>query len=202
MRKRTWVVCLLLVIGSVVTLGQPRNDFSERVRIDVDGRVHIVPYERRSWGSWATSDGCSTRARVLRRDDEDGGPCGTRAGWWRDPYSGQTWRSAADLQIDHIVAVSEAYRSGGWKWNRSTRRAFYNDTLNLIPVESSLNQEKSGLDAAGWMPPINRCMFARVVLDVKRRWELSLDVDEFYALHAALGTCSEVQEDLGGYPTR
>jgi hypothetical protein len=185
--------------------GQPRDATVPHTTLTAEGRSEIVPYDRDAWGSWRTVDGCSTRERVLLRDNVADDPtktCTTRRGRWVSPYSGDVLLDVSDVQIEHIVSVREAHLSGGWQWNRTERRTFYNDLTNLIAVESALNQAKSGWDATRWLPPANACMFARVTVEIKQRYELSMDVEEFHALRGALATCTATREDWGGYPAR
>ena len=146
------------------------------------------------------NDGCDTRQEVLARDFthprfDAAKPCRLVGGVLHDPYTGNimsfTKPPGAKVQIDHVVALKDAWLSGAWKWNREQRRRYANDPGVLLAVDGPANQEK-GADSIDLWQPENRayrCAYARKQIDVKYRWALSVTASEKSALLRALETC-------------
>ena len=120
-------------------------------------------YDRDSWNHWidADSDCQNTRHEVLIATSNispvlttDG--CAVVSGSWADPYTGQTWTQATELQIDHVVALANAHRSGGWAWTPAKKEAFANDMSapELTAVGGDVNQAKSDSGPETWKPPL------------------------------------------------
>ncbi|MGA5097724.1 HNH endonuclease family protein [Streptomyces lavendulocolor] len=154
-------------------------------------------YSRDLFPHWSTQSGtCNTREVVLKRDGvnvvQDSG-CAAVSGSWYSEYDGATWYAAADVDIDHVVALSEAWRSGASGWTTSQRQAFANDLTRpqLIAVTDNVNQAKGDLDPAEWMPSRTayRCTYARMWVHVKHHWNLSVDSAEKSALQFQLSGC-------------
>jgi hypothetical protein len=162
---------------------------------------HADSYERDAFGqSWKDIDrnGCGQRDDVLARDLSDvrkRNRCVVVAGTLVDPYTGQrvtfAKADAQKVQIDHRVALAEAWRSGAWQWTGERREQFANDLNNLAASEGSVNQGKGDDDAARWLPvgPARQCTFARQVVTIKVYYGLTADQDEATALRRALGVC-------------
>ena len=107
------------------------------------------------------------------------------------PYTGNTFSSTKETDIEHIVARSEAHDSGLCAASDTTRRRFSSDLLNLTLASPSVNRhQKSGKDAAEWLPELNLCWFADRVIQVKREYGLTVDPREADALDAVLSGCS------------
>ena len=107
------------------------------------------------------------------------------------PYNGRTFASIHETDIEHIVATSEAHDSGLCAANAEKRKRFATDLLNLTLADPTLNrQEKSGKDAAEWMPEHNKCWFADRVVKVRRKYGLTIDQREVEALEPILSGCS------------
>ena len=124
------------------------------------------------------------------------------------PYTGRHFRSMRETDIEHIVAVSEAHDSGLCAAAPDTRRRFASDPLNLTLAAPEVNRcgagGKCAHDPAHWLPPMNRCWFAARVVDVKRKYRLTVDRREAGALHRVLSACASTalvftrpQEDSG-----
>ena len=115
------------------------------------------------------------------------------------PYSGRTFASTAETDIEHIVATSEAHDSGLCAADAETRKRFATDLLNLTLAAPKLNRhEKKGKDAAEWMPERNKCWFAARVVLVRFKYGLTIDRREAYALSQVLSNCSST--DMVFYP--
>ncbi len=109
----------------------------------------------------------------------------------RDPYTGVCHATADGLDIDHVISLAEAHRSGLWEASAQTKRAFARDLLNLTLTDLRLNREKSDRDAAGWTPEKGRCWFAWRNVLVRREWGLTVDRAESNALETILSGCSD-----------
>jgi hypothetical protein len=154
-------------------------------------------YSRDLFPHWITQSGsCNTREVVLKRDGtnvQQDSSCAAVSGSWYSEYDGATWTAASDVDIDHVVALSEAWRSGASSWTTSKRQQFANDLTRpqLIAVTDNVNQAKSDLDPAEWLPPRTayRCTYARMWVHVKYYWNLSVDSAEKSALQSVLNGC-------------
>ena len=110
------------------------------------------------------------------------------------PYTGRTFSSTRETDIEHIVARSEAHDSGLCAAGDATRRQFSSDLLNLTLASPSVNRhQKSGKDAAEWLPDLNQCWFADRVVKVKREYGLTVDPREASALDAVLSGCASFE---------
>ncbi len=120
-----------------------------------------------------------------------------RLGGVYGPYTGRWFGSKRDTDIEHIVARSEAHDSGLCWADRATRRQFSEDLRNLTLAAPGVNRhQKRDHDAAGWLPPMNRCWFAARVVDVKRAYNLTIDGRERDALARTLAGCADTEIDM------
>ena len=134
-------------------------------------------------------DGCDSREQVLKRDSVtlpqvDPYKCKVIAGDWVSPYDGARWSDPTDIDIDHVVALKEAWDSGAWAWSAATRNAYANDTSDkrtLLAVTDNVNQQKSDKDPSNWVPPLKSylCTYLGNWISVKARWTLSMDKSEW-----------------------
>ncbi|WP_256107252.1 HNH endonuclease family protein [Streptomyces sp. ODS05-4] len=154
-------------------------------------------YSRDLFPHWSTVSGsCNTRETVLKRDGSGvvtDSSCAATSGAWFSPYDGATWRAASDVDIDHMVPLAEAWRSGANSWTTSQRQAFANDLTRpqLLAVTDNVNQAKGDQDPAEWLPSVAsyRCTYARMWVHVKHHWKLSVDSAEKSALSSILNGC-------------
>ena len=154
-------------------------------------------YDRDKFPHWIDQgDNCNTREVVLKRDGDNvktGSDCYPTSGTWTSPYDGAKWTKPSDLDIDHMVPLAEAWRSGASSWTTARRQEFANDlsSSQLWAVTDNVNQSKSDKDPAEWTPPLTsfHCMYARSWIDVKYRYDLTVDSAEKSALSRLLGTC-------------
>ncbi len=155
----------------------------------VKGRAPKTGYSRDAFGpAWADvdSNGCDTRDDVLRRDltratiTAGSGGCEVATGTLTDPYSGTTIPftrgvdTSSEVQIDHVVALSNAWQTGAFAWTPDVREQFANDPLNLLAVQGRLNGQKGDGDAATWLPPATgiRCAYVARQVAVKTKYRL------------------------------
>ncbi|KAL1956893.1 hypothetical protein VTO42DRAFT_6741 [Malbranchea cinnamomea] len=154
-------------------------------------------YSRDLFPHWHTVEGnCNTREMVLNRDGtnlEIGSNCYPVSGRWVSPYDGQTWTQASDVDIDHVVPLSNAWKSGAADWTTARREAFANDLDNpqLIAVTDEVNQQKGDKGPEDWRPPLAsyHCTYAQMWIKVKSVYDLTITSDEKAALEEMLDTC-------------
>ncbi|MER5976286.1 HNH endonuclease family protein [Streptomyces sp. NPDC001857] len=154
-------------------------------------------YDRDLFNHWITISGsCNTRETVLKRDGSNvvvNSACTATSGSWYSPYDGATWTAAADLDIDHVVPLAEAWDSGAGGWTSAKRQNFANDLTRpqLIAVTDNVNQAKGDQDPAEWMPSVSsyRCTYVRAWVQVKYYYGLSVDSAEKSALTNHLASC-------------
>lgn len=114
-----------------------------------------------------------------------------RLGGVFSPYTCETFASTRETDVDHVIARSEAHDSGLCGASAATRERFAADLRNLTLAAPVLNRhEKSGKDAAEWVPDRNRCWFAQTVVDVRRSYDLTIDELEMHALDRLLADCA------------
>ncbi|MGW5557608.1 GmrSD restriction endonuclease domain-containing protein [Micromonospora sp. NPDC003944] len=155
-------------------------------------------YSRDLFPHWITISGsCNTREQVLKRDGTSvvvDSACVATSGRWYSPYDGATWSAASDVDIDHVVPLAEAWRSGANSWTTSRRQSFANDLSRpqLIAVTDNVNQSKGDQDPSTWQPSLSsyRCTYSKMWITVKYNWGLRLQSSEKSALQAMLNTCS------------
>ena len=158
----------------------------ERLRVQAE---HRTGYDREAvFDGWLYSGGQSTRDRVLASEQL---PDGT----WFSTYDSVVVLAAADLDIDHIVPLAEAWESGGHAWSADTWTRFGNDLhdpRSLIAVSASTNRSKGARDPQDWWPPESgyRCQYAADWIAVKTRWKLTMDAAEQRSIDAQLESCS------------
>ena len=174
--------------------------------LTVKGRAPKTGYDRALFGyAWADVDrnGCDTRNDVLRRDltayvlKTGTHGCLVLSGTLHDPYTATTIAfvrgqgTSTKVQIDHVVAISDAWQKGAQRWSTPRRTAFANDSLNLLAVDGSTNARKGDGDAATWLPPNKpyRCSYAARQVAVKTRYGLWVTSAERDALARILATC-------------
>ncbi|WP_436278583.1 HNH endonuclease family protein [Micromonospora marina] len=155
-------------------------------------------YSRDLFPHWITITGaCNTREQVLKRDGTSvvvNSSCAATSGRWYSPYDGATWYAASDVDIDHVVPLAEAWRSGANSWTTSRRQSFANDLTRpqLIAVTDNVNQSKGDQDPSTWQPPLTsyRCTYSKMWITVKYNWGLTLQSSEKSALQGMLNTCA------------
>ncbi|WP_242496441.1 GmrSD restriction endonuclease domain-containing protein [Xylanimonas protaetiae] len=181
----------------------------------VKGRAPKTGYSRDAFGpAWADVDrnGCDTRNDVLHRDlvDVTTRPgthgCVVQTGTLHDPYSGEVVAfergetTSSLVQIDHVVALSDAWQKGAQQWTPETRRQLANDPLNLRAVKGSLNSQKGDGDAATWLPPSKayRCAYVARQVAVKHAYGLWVTEAERDAMVRVLSACPDEPLPTGG----
>jgi hypothetical protein len=179
--------------------------------VPVKGRAPKNTYKRSRFGQAWTDDngspgghnGCDTRNDILRRDlvnivlKPGTHGCVVLAGTLDDPYLGTNIafmrgpQTSAEVQIDHVVALSDAWQTGAQSWNSAKLTDFANDPLNLLAVDGPSNQQKSDSDAASWLPKSKsyRCSYVARQVAVKKRYGLWMTQAEHDAIARVLASC-------------
>lgn len=186
---------------------------AQRARADLESLTvawnrNWESYERNAFGpGWsghggepALASGCTAREDVFRRDLIDvrmaqSNPCMVLSGTLVDPYTGERLPydrfKASGIEIDHVVALGDAWRSGASQWDRERRQNFANDVGNLLAVQKQANQDKGSKTPDQWKPRQEyQCDYARRWVAVKARWNLTVQPTEKSALVDMLGTCA------------
>lgn len=168
----------------------------------VKGRVPKTGYARTQFGDgWAREHGCDTRNIILHRDLSNvitNDKCQVISGILNDPYTGKTIPfqrgegSSDDIQIDHVVALSDAWQKGAQLLTAEQRKQLANDPLELLAVDGPANQQKSDGDAATWLPSnkVFRCQYVARQIAVKKKYNLWVTSAEKEAIARILATCS------------
>ena len=172
------------------------------LKLVVKAEIGNSTYSRTNFKHWidANSDCQNTRAEVLIAESKvtpthTSSRCSVAKGKCVSYYDGATWTNPADVDIDHLVALAEAWGSGARLWSATNRMRFANDlgfSASLVAVTDNVNMSKSAKDPAEWLPPRTaaRCTYAIQWVQVKYRWRLSIDSAERARLSSILsGTC-------------
>ena len=195
----------------------PRTALALLGSLAVKGRAPKTGYDRDAFGpAWTDTNrnGCDTRNDVLRRDLEANvykagtRGCAVLSGRLApDPYTGQDIAfvrgGASEVDIDHVVALSDAWQKGAGRWVPGKRLAFANDPLNLLAVEASANRQKGDGDAATWLPSNKsyRCAYVARQVAVKSKYELWVTAAERAAVAGVLSRCPNLKAPSGSAPT-
>jgi hypothetical protein len=172
-------------------------------KLSVKGRAPKTGYERSLFSDgWGNLAGCDLRNYILKRDLKSitwrsGQNCIVATGVLSDPYTGKVInfvrgvKSSLAVQIDHVVAVSDAWQKGAQQLSSSMRFNFYNDPLNLLAVDGPTNSAKGDGDAATWLPPKKtyRCAYVARQVAVKAKYHLWVTSAEQVAIKGVLTNC-------------
>jgi hypothetical protein len=190
--------------------------------LQVKGRAPLTGYSRDQFGPAWTDDvtvadghnGCDTRNDILRRDltDEVIKPgthgCTVASGVLHDPYTNlvitftRGLRTSAAVQIDHVVALGDAWQTGAQQLSLAVRTNMANDPLELLAVDGRSNEQKGDADAASWLPPNKafRCSYVSIQVAVKIRYHLWVTPAERQAIASVLSTCPTQPLPTSGPP--
>ena len=171
--------------------------------LPVKGRAPKTGYSRAAFGNgWAADGACDVREKILARDMtrvqyKSTTDCAVLSGVLDDPYTGKTIAfvrgpsTSSDVQIDHVVALGDAWQKGAQQLSYSVRVQLYNDPLELLAVDGPANEQKSDGDAATWLPPNKsyRCRYVARQIAVKQKYHLWVTQAEHDAMMRILTTC-------------
>ena len=218
MNRRTkrllgWVIALC-ILGFTALIAAPPEEIGSNSKtaqsdgvaalsvldtLAVKGRAPKTGYERAAFGDgWATVRGCDVRNIILYRDLESvelRDACVVQSGILHDPYTNKTLafnrENSSAVQIDHVVALSDAWQKGAQQLSPQSREQFANDPLNLLAVDGPANQQKRDADAATWLPPNKafRCQYVARQIAVKQKYTLWVTSAEKAAMRSVLDGC-------------
>lgn len=172
-------------------------------QLEIKGRAPKTGYDRKEfYSNWPIIEGCSLRQRIIRRELGDNAiladdNCTVISGEFNEPYTGshmvfyQKSDFTTGLQIDHVVALSDAWQKGAQQLSPEERYELATDPLNLLAVDSKTNQGKSDGDAATWLPPNKafRCQYVARQVSVKHKYRLWVTQAEYDTIMRILETC-------------
>lgn len=207
-RTLRWVGGLLAAV-TVASLGFTAPAQAATVSVPLRTLVAELPvasenrtgYSRDLFPHWIDADGdsCNTRYEVLIAEATTrpsvGSGCTLSGGRWYSYYDATYWTVPSDLDIDHVVALAEAWDSGARNWTTSRRQSFANDlgdVRSLVAVTDNVNQAKGDQDPTTWMPTHERCRYVAEWAAVKTRWRLTVDTAEKNALTSYAASCSNI----------
>jgi len=189
---------------STATKSQYESALTALNKLPVKGRAPKTGYSREEFPHWKDPDknGCDSRNDILKRDltkvifKEGTNNCKVLAGTLQDPYSNKLIdfdisKSSSTIDIDHVVALSNAWQTGAFQLTLEQRTNFANDPLNLLAVDFKLNRQKGDGDAATWLPPYKsyRCTYVARQVAVKTKYKLWVTAPEKTAISNLLTAC-------------
>ena len=210
MKSRSiWAIALIAILNIPNIPNANSAETSIEIILEslaVKGRAPKTGYTRAQFGqTWAdvNRNGCDTRNDILQRDltnlsfRSGTRDCVVESGKLIDPYSGITInfvkgvKSSMEVQIDHVVALSNAWQTGAFKFALEKRTQFANDPDNLLAVQGRLNSQKGDGDAATWLPPLKsyRCTYVSKQISVKAKYGLWVTAPEKAAMKNILAKC-------------
>ena len=170
----------------------------ESLRIEPEHEA--TPYDRSEFPHWDDEDGDGKNTRLEILSLEKVNNVGWYSRWDGEWYAGEGGLSAPRFDIDHIVSLKEAWRSGADEWSASNKDTFADDMLNLTAVTASSNRSKGAKDASEWLPsePSGQCYLSIRVIQVKEKWNLSVDQIEYTTLKELTESCGT---EIPGIPS-
>jgi hypothetical protein len=197
--------CVAVSQGSAPN-ADPATSRLELDKLTVAAPQSMAGYSRTHFPHWnQQGNGCDTREYVLKRDGKAvkaNQECRATSGEWLSLYDNKTVTDADKLDIDHMVPLANAWRSGANTWTDDKRSEFANDITRpqLFAVSASVNRAKGDQDPSQWKPPYRGywCEYAKNWVTVKLHWQLTVTEAEKTALVDMLGTC---QWQSSGQPT-
>ena len=201
--RRIVLLSLLLTVIPLQTNAAPLDDALTTLNsLSVKGRAAKTGYTRAQFPTWSDLDrnGCDTRNEILNRDltkvlfKAGTRDCKVISGSLIDPYSGKVIvfsSTKSTIDIDHVVALSNAWQTGAAYFDKTKRQQIANDPLNLLAVDYSLNRQKGDGDAATWLPPLKsyRCDYVARQIAVKAKYGLWVTSPEKDAIVKILEKC-------------
>jgi len=215
--RRVVAVMMVLIASTAVLLLHPdlqqtvipqnvmQNAGGEAIAVleelEVKGRAPKTDYSREQFGGgWTSEGGCDMRNVILNRDLKDvvvNDECQVVSGVLDDPYTGKTIlfqrgsETSDDVQIDHVVALSDAWQKGAQQLSYEKRIELANDPLELFAADGPANQQKGAGDAATWLPENKsfRCQYVARQIAVKKKYNLWVSAAEKDAMVRVLDTC-------------
>ena len=176
--------------------GSAKTAATDLDELEVAKAGSMKGYSREKFPTWRkTGSNCDTRDSVLKRDGTKVklSGCNVVAGTWKSAYDNKTLNSPGKVDIDHVVPLANAWRSGAASWTTAKREDFANDLDDpqLVAVSAGSNRSKGDQDPSTWKPPVtgNWCHYAESWIAVKTHWKLTVTTAEKSALADMLEKC-------------
>jgi hypothetical protein len=151
-------------------------------------------YNRADWPHWiGQGHNCDTREIALQRQGtgvKTDAQCHAISGTWVSAYDGVVFHDAGKTDLDHVVPLAEAARSGTRNWSKAQRQTFANDLDQLQVVSARSNRQKGDQDPAHWLPEKDRCGYSIKWVAIKTKYHLTVDKAEHDALYGVLTHCT------------
>lgn len=200
MKKILFITFVL--IGNFISISYGNEIISEKKITNYLSEINIKnevrkKYDRKSYQHWIDGDnnGCDTRREVLLNESKTTmSSCKDSIGKWLSIYDNKIITNARELDIDHLVSLAEADRSGAYLWDKERKKRFANDLgldFSLVAVSAESNREKSDKDPSSFKPKFGLCEYTYGVIAVKWRWDLTIDKKEMLALKENLASCED-----------
>jgi len=202
MRRIVVITLLLTLLSPSNTQAAPIDALAALNNLEVKGRAAKTGYARSQFPHWSDPDrnGCDARNDTLKRDLTNitykvgTRDCKVIAGQLLDPFSGKVITFSTTkvvIDIDHVVALSNAWQTGAAYFDKNKRSQIANDPLNLLAVDSKLNRQKGDGNAATWLPPSKafRCEYVERQIQVKSKYQLWVTAAEKAAISRVLAEC-------------
>ena len=202
MRRIVVITLLLTLLSPSNTQAAPIDALAALNYLEVKGRAPKTGYARSQFPHWSDPDrnGCDARNDTLKRDLTNitykvgTRDCKVIAGQLLDPFSGKVITFSATkavIDVDHVVALSNAWQTGAAYFDKNKRSQIANDPLNLLAVDAKLNRKKGDGDAATWLPPNKtfRCEYVGLQISVKAKYALWVTAAEKTAMEKVLQAC-------------
>ena len=190
-------IALGLCLALIYSMNIAPTSAAEKITLVITDD-QIGGYSRNLFKHWidVDKDGCNTRYEVLITEavvkPKVSAGCYLTGGRWRSSYDGKVFTNPTGLDIDHMVPLAEAWRSGAWAWTAAQRMDFANDledSRSLLAVTASLNRSKGDRDVAAWLPAKAQCNYISNWIAVKWRFDLSVDPIEGEFLQTKITAC-------------
>lgn len=203
MRRIVVIALLLCLLPATNSQADTTDALTALNKLEVKGRAPKTGYTRSQFPHWSDPDrnGCDARNEILKRDltnityKSGTRDCKVIAGQLLDPFSGKVITFSTTkvvIDIDHVVALSNAWQTGAAYFDKNTRLLIANDPINLLAVDAKLNRQKGDGDAATWLPPNKsfRCEYVARQVAVKAKYKLWVTEPEKVAITKILSSCA------------
>ena len=203
MRRIVVIALLLSLLPATNAQADTTDALTALNKLEVKGRAAQTGYTRSQFPHWSDPDrnGCDARNDILKRDltnitfKAGTRDCKVIAGQLLDPFSGKVITFSTTkvvIDIDHVVALSNAWQTGAAYFDKNTRLLIANDPINLLAVDAKLNRQKGDSDAATWLPPNKsfRCEYVARQVAVKSKYKLWVTEPEKVAITKILSSCA------------
>jgi hypothetical protein len=204
------IIAVFLALGFLLPVEPALASDEIQIRTAAE---RVGGYDRKLFKHWIDADknGCDTRKEVLIAEaivkPKKGPKCVLTGGKWISTYDGKSFTKDSGLDVDHIVPLAEAWRSGAWAWTAKQRQDFANDLSDpraLIAVSASSNRSKGDQDPKTWLPTKGKCTYIESWVAIKVRYSLTFDTGELSVIQSYFTSCPITNissQVLSGYET-